>query len=83
MNVESLYDVPLNFYAEGIDDKICDILEISLPKANIEDWIKLAETYKNQSCCECLLIGDYVELPDAYLSTIEALNHAGSLSELK
>jgi len=84
IDVESLYDVPLNFYAEGIDDKICDILEISLPKANIEDWIKLAETYKKTDpVVNVFLIGDYVELPDAYLSTIEALNHAGSLNEVK
>lgn len=84
LDVESIYDVPLNFYAEGIDDKICDILEISLPKANIEDWVKLAETYKKTNpIVNIFLIGDYVELPDAYLSVIEALNHAGSSNEVK
>jgi CTP synthase len=77
-DANNIYEVPLNFYHQKMDETVCDMLNIDPKKANIKKWEELVETVNNLSEeIEIALVGKYVELHDAYLSVAEALRHAG------
>lgn len=77
-DVETLYSIPLALQAQNMDQIVCDHLKIDAPQADMTDWIKLEEKVLNlKKLTRIALVGKYVELPDAYLSVVEALKHAG------
>ncbi len=78
LDVDTLYSIPLNLQKQGMDQIVCDHLKIDAPPADMTEWIKLEERVLNLSKkTKIALVGKYVELPDAYLSVVESLNHAG------
>ncbi|MEG0497605.1 MAG: CTP synthase, partial [Carnobacterium sp.] len=78
LDVDTLYSIPLNLQKQGMDQIVCDHLKIDAPPADMTEWIKLEERVLNLSKkTRIALVGKYVELPDAYLSVVESLNHAG------
>lgn len=77
-DVETLYSIPLALQAQGMDQIVCDHLKIDAPVADMTEWIQLEEKVLNlKKKTKIALVGKYVELPDAYLSVVEALKHAG------
>ncbi len=77
-DVETLYSIPLALQAQNMDQIVCDHLKISAPKADMTEWVKLEEKVLSlKKTTRIALVGKYVELPDAYLSVVEALKHAG------
>lgn len=77
-DVETLYSIPLALQAQNMDQIVCDHLKIDAPPADMTEWIKLEEKVLNlKKLTRIALVGKYVELPDAYLSVVEALKHAG------
>ncbi|MBA3263373.1 MAG: CTP synthase, partial [Thermoleophilaceae bacterium] len=78
-DVDSIYKVPLEFAHEGVDETILKHLGIELPPPDLSDWEGLVERVKAATePVRIALVGKYNQLADAYLSVIEALNHAGS-----
>ena len=80
INAPSLFDLPLAFQKQGMDQKVCDFLHITSPKdeADMAEWQRLDERVKNlQHTTTITLVGKYVELEDAYISVTDALKHAG------
>ena len=80
INAPSLFDLPLAFQKQGMDQKVCDFLHIKSPKdeADMEEWQRLDERVKNlKHTTKITLVGKYVELEDAYISVTDALKHAG------
>ena len=80
INAPSLFDLPLAFQKQGMDQKVCDFLHIKSPKdeADMGEWQRLAERVKNlKHTTKITLVGKYVELEDAYISVTDALKHAG------
>lgn len=82
IDAPSLFDIPLNFQKQGMDQQVCDHFKLTSPKseADMEEWVKLEKRstslkYKTK----ITLVGKYVELEDAYISVTEALKHAGYL----
>lgn len=79
-DAEILYEVPLFLQKQHVDQLACDHLGIRAEAANMEKWEKLVEKVRNLSGnINIGLVGKYVELPDAYLSVVESLKHAGFL----
>lgn len=77
-DVETLYSIPLALQAQNMDQIVCEHLKIDAPVADMTEWIALEEKVLNlKKMTKIALVGKYVELPDAYLSVIEALKHAG------
>jgi len=78
LNARSLYEVPLMLHDEGLDDQVVKLLELDTPPADLDEWRAMV---KRQMAIEGVvtigLVGKYVELPDAYLSVVEALTHGG------
>jgi CTP synthase len=77
-DVETLYSIPLALQAQGMDQIVCDHLKLNAPVADMTEWQALEEKVLNlKKNVRIALVGKYVELPDAYLSVVEALKHSG------
>lgn len=78
VDVNNIYQIPLNFYEQKIDEIILTQFGLPIKKANIKYWEDLVHTVDHlEQEIEIALVGKYVELHDAYLSVAEALKHAG------
>jgi CTP synthase len=81
----TIYEVPLLFEASGLGTLL--VRELGLESMahvpDLESWIELVELIKRpKPTLEVALVGKYIELPDAYLSVIESLKHAGWAHEV-
>ena len=78
VDVNNIYQIPLNFYHQKIDEVILEQFKLELRQSNIQYWKDLVETVDHlEKEVTIALVGKYVELHDAYLSVIESLKHAG------
>ena len=76
-DADSIYEIPLVLHDEGLDGVVCDILRLDVPDPDLTDWQMLNQRISRaQRTVRIGLIGKYVTLQDAYLSVVEALNHA-------
>lgn len=77
-DASTLYEVPLQLQAEGFDEIVLNHLKLDAPPANMVEWTALVDRVKSlKKNVEIAIVGKYVALHDAYLSIVEALNHAG------
>ncbi|KPJ21902.1 CTP synthase [Streptococcus phocae] len=77
-DVKHLYQIPLNLQAQEMDQIVCNHLKLDAPKANMTEWSAMVDKVMNlKKTTKIALVGKYVELPDAYLSVVEALKHSG------
>ncbi len=78
-DVDSIYAVPLRLRDEGLDDFI--VRRIGLDptvEPRLRDWEEMVErATRPDDVVRIALVGKYTSLPDAYLSVVEALRHAG------
>jgi CTP synthase len=78
-DVDSIYKVPLEFESEGVDAAVLAHFGIDAASADLADWTQLVDNIESASTPVRIgLVGKYTQLADAYLSVIEALNHAGT-----
>lgn len=84
IDVKNIYDIPINYYEQKIDEIILKQLGLEVREANIDFWKKLINTVDNlKNEIEISLVGKYTELHDAYLSVVESLHHAGYKHNVK
>ena len=84
LTAPSLYQVPLYLEKEGLDTIVCRELGLDTPPADLTEWRRLAEKEASaEGRVRIALVGKYVALHDAYLSVVEALNHAGTENGVK
>lgn len=77
-DVESIYEIPQKLENEGLGKLVVRHLNLDCKELDLSEWNKVVERVKNLSKqVRIALVGKYVELKDAYLSVIEALNHGG------
>ena len=78
VDVSNIYQVPVEFHREGLDDRIVEYLEMWTREPRMQGWEKLNETFENRTCeVNIAIVGKYVKLTDSYKSLNEALEHAG------
>jgi CTP synthase len=83
-DVKSIYEVPLLFHAEGLDDKILALLNIWARAPRLEPWEELVRKIKKPSENVIIgIIGKYVDLTESYKSLHEALVHGGVANDAK
>jgi CTP synthase len=83
-DVKSIYEVPLALNAEGLDEKIIELLNIWTRKPDLKKWRALIKTiYSLTDEVKIAIVGKYVHLRDAYKSLNEALTHAGYHNKAK
>lgn len=77
----SIYDVPAHLAAQDFDLKVCEKLGLDPRKSDLSDWCAFTDALhkanEREDAVEIKVVGKYVQLPDAYLSIIEALHHSG------
>ena len=76
-DADSLYDIPIVMHDEGLDAVVCRILGLPDTAPDLTEWRQLLERVNSADFPTRIgIVGKYVALPDAYLSVVEALNHA-------
>ncbi|MDI6690144.1 MAG: CTP synthase [Actinomycetota bacterium] len=82
IDLDNIYEIPLILHREGLDDIVVGHLELDCGEADLSEWERLIERVQNiREKVKIALVGKYVQLPDAYLSVVEALRHAGFYRE--
>ncbi len=77
-DVEHIYEVPLIFHDEGLDEKITRILGIWAGAPDLQHWQRVVRAVKEpERKVRIAMVGKYVDLTDAYKSLNEALHHGG------
>jgi CTP synthase len=86
-DVDTIYDVPLAFHEQGLDDLIVAQLRLEshANQVDLSEWRKLVATVREPSGGETkiAIVGKYVELEDSYKSLREALTHGGVANNLR
>lgn len=86
-DVDTIYDVPLAFHEQALDDLIVSQLQLDAqaPQADLSEWRNLVSTIREPSGGETsiAIVGKYVELEDSYKSLREALTHGGVANNLR
>ena len=77
MDAPTIYDVPLVMENEGLARQALSILGMEQRTPDLESWTQLVSRLHNpEHELNMAIVGKYVRLSDAYLSVVEALNHA-------
>ena len=78
----SIYDVPRMMAEQDFDLRVCERLGLDPRERDMADWeefLSAKDHAENEGYpVKIALVGKYTQLPDAYLSVIEALHHAGT-----
>jgi CTP synthase len=83
-DVDTIYEVPLMFARQGLDDMIVKKLHLEADDLDLRRWTELVETIKNPDGQVTIgIVGKYVELEDSYKSLNEALIHGGVANRLR
>ena len=80
VDAPNLYEIPLALHEEDLDNYVCQLLRFDPVEhpLDLSDWDRLVERVEAATRPVRIgLIGKYVNLPDAYLSVVEALRHGG------
>ncbi len=87
MDVDTIYDVPLAFHEQGLDELIVTQLGFGsrASQSELAQWRDLVGTIREPSGGETsiAIVGKYVELEDSYKSLREALTHGGVANKLR
>ncbi|HEX7183951.1 MAG TPA: CTP synthase [Thermoanaerobaculia bacterium] len=83
-DVSTIYEVPLMFCREGLDDIVLELLSLPHYDRDMSRWESLVARVKNpKHRVRVGIVGKYVELPDSYKSLNEALTHGGIANDAK
>lgn len=88
-DVNSVYEVPVNFEKENIGNRILQKFDIKSRQSELKDWEKLIKLVKNSpKVVNIGIVGKYFEtgsftLMDSYISVIESIKHAAFSQQRK
>jgi CTP synthase len=83
-DVPSIYEVPLNFAQEGVDELALKYLHITAPTPDLSKWQDIVyRAYNPADEVSIAIVGKYVEYEDSYKSLKEALVHGALAHKLK
>ncbi len=83
-NVETVYEVPIVFHQEGLDEKIVEKLNIWTGRPNLKGWERVVKKIKHPRFETTIaVVGKYVSLVESYKSLTEALIHGGIANDAR
>jgi len=88
-DIESIYEVPVNFERDDLSRLILKKLGLKYKKTDLKNWFDLVENIKHpEGKIKIGIVGKYFGtgdfvLSDAYISVIEAIKHAAYKNKLK
>ena len=80
VDAPSIYEIPLALHEDGLDRMVCRMLAIdeSRHPVDLSNWEQVvSQVSSSERPVRIGVVGKYINLPDAYLSVVEALRHAG------
>jgi CTP synthase len=85
LDARSIYDVPLQYHKEGLDDEVLKAFRIDdAPAPDLSRWEDIMDRLDHfEGEVTIGVVGKYVGLPDAYKSLNEALVHGGIANRAK
>ena len=83
-DVDSVYEIPLVFAEQGVDESVLRMLHINAGPRNLSRWMDMLDRMQNPVReVNIGLVGKYVEYEDSYKSLKEALLHAGTAHQAR
>ena len=83
-DVETIYEVPLKFLEEGLDQRVVEKLNIWTGQPNLAQWRRLVKTAQNpRLSVNVAVVGKYINLVDSYKSLHEAITHGAIANEAR
>ena len=84
LDVDTIYDVPIAYHAEGFDRAVCDHFGIAAPPPDLARWETIVgRIRKPEGAVNIAVVGKYTHLRDSYKSLAEALSHGGIANNMK
>ncbi|MFN3517547.1 MAG: CTP synthase [Novosphingobium sp.] len=84
LDASSIYAVPLQYHAEGLDDAVLHHFGLTAPRPDLSAWEDIVDRFSHPEGEVTIgVVGKYVGLPDAYKSLNEALIHGGMANRVK
>ncbi|PIT39571.1 CTP synthase [Snodgrassella alvi] len=81
-DANSIYEVPRMLHDQGIDNIICEQLQLNVQQADLTAWNKIVYLVQHpKHKVKIAMVGKYVDLTESYKSLSEALKHAGIQTE--
>ena len=81
-DADSIYKIPEMLHGQGIDDAICEQLQLNIRQADLTEWRKIVYAIEHpKHTVHIAMVGKYVDLTESYKSLSEALKHAGIHTE--
>ncbi len=77
-DADTIYKVPLALHEAGLDDEVCELLNIWSREPKLDEWERIVSVLeKPQLRVKIAMVGKYVDLAESYKSLTEALTHGG------
>lgn len=84
LDVDTIYRVPLEYYAQGMDAEVLEYFNLPAPDAELEKWQEIVNVVTAPSEeVRIAIVGKYMSLKESYKSLEEALTHAGIANKTK
>ncbi|MDO4694918.1 MAG: CTP synthase, partial [Eikenella sp.] len=81
-DADSIYKIPEMLHSQGIDNTICEQLQLNVQQADLTPWKKIVHAIEHpKHTVRIAMVGKYVDLTESYKSLTEALKHAGIHTE--
>ena len=83
-DVSTIYEVPLVFAEEELDEIVLEKLDLTCPRPNLKDWRRFVDRVKSpKHAVRIGICGKYTDHQDAYKSIAEAFIHAGAANDAR
>jgi CTP synthase len=83
-DVPCIYEVPIAFHEQGLDERIIDYLNIWTKAPDLSDWERIVKRVREPASeISIAIVGKYVELTESYKSLSEALTHGGIANDCR
>ena len=83
-DVATIYELPLTYRAQEVDDRICDQFGFDTPPPDLDSWKAMVDRIRNPANgnVRICVVGKYTELVDSYKSIAEAFIHGGAVNDV-
>ena len=84
LDVSSIYQVPISYHGEGLDDQVLSYFEMDAPRPDLSKWMDILHKVQHPEGEVTIgVVGKYTSLLDSYKSLSEALTHGGFANNVK
>jgi len=84
LDVDTIYEVPNAYHAEGFDREVCNHFGLDAPEPDLTRWRDIvARIRRPEGAVSIAIVGKYTHLRDSYKSLAEALTHGGIANNVR